>query len=79
MCRDSTKRLLSPCQGMRGAGAEHGPAGPSSGATLCPLPQPPHARLGKGAVPFVPGCSAEVWRAIPLDRRVGSRSLLCLA
>lgn len=45
VCRDSTKRLLCPCQDMRGAGAQPGPAGPSSGATLCPL-SPTSARPG---------------------------------
>lgn len=46
VCRDSTKRLLCPCQGMRGAGAEHGPEVPSSRASLyprvpCPSLRPP--------------------------------------
>lgn len=83
MCRDSTKRLLRPCQGMRGAGAEPGPAGPSSRATLYPRVPCPNLRppAGHGSSWQCPWCPAAPrgFGELFLGRSIGCRSLLCLA
>lgn len=83
VCRDSTERLLCPCQGMRGARAEHGPAGPSSRATLYPrVPcrnlRPP-VWMGAAGSALRAGQLRQGLEVCSLGCSIGCCSLLCLA